>query len=58
MLTGLDAAFATDAGIGLCDVDMLVYPEVDFAEYLLRADLDALPAGFAMPGDDCDVVSL
>ena len=45
--TYTDALLAADAGIRIFDVNVLVYPEVDFANDLFRTGFDTLPASLA-----------
>ena len=50
--TYTDALLAADAGIRIFDVNVLVYPEVDFANDLFRTGFDTLPASLATAGID------
>ena len=50
--TDTDALLAADAGIRIFDVNVLVYPKVDFANDLFRTGFDALPASLATAGID------
>ena len=50
--TDTDALLAADAGIRIFDVNVLVYPEVDFANDLFRTGFDTLPASLATAGID------
>ena len=47
MRTYTDALLAAKAGIRMFDVNVLVYPEVDFANDLFRTGFDTLPASLA-----------
>ena len=61
MLAGLDAFLATDAIIGVLDINVLVNTEaqhVNFAENLFRACLVTFPTRFAVVGINCDVICL
>lgn len=48
--TYTDALLAADASIKMFDVNVLVYPEVDFANDLFRTGFDTLPASLATAG--------
>ena len=52
MRTYTDALLAANAGIRMFDVNVLVYPEVDFANDLFRTGFDTLPASLATAGID------
>lgn len=48
MLAHLDAFIATDAGGGIFDFDMTVSEEINLAEHMLGASVEAVPAGYTV----------
>ncbi len=56
ILTSLHAFSAARAAGSVHDLGVLVHDDVDLAENILRARLNAFPAGFALPRIEPDML--
>lgn len=55
MLAHLDTFIAADTSGGIFDFDMTVSKEINLAEHLFGASVEAVPAGYTVAGIDGDV---